>query len=354
MTAKLMVRDLETGAPIEIDIQNNTRTMRDPGTGKLVTMDLGQADVHIDAPLANYAAGYTNWGGIADEVAPVIPVAKASDKFYTWDKDDVFQYVENAVVAPGGHVNEVNPRLSSASYSTVAYGLGAFVPTEVSANADAPLQPEMAATRRILNALMLNREVRVANLVTTSGNWSGGYTAAVAAKWNGGTNSNPVADLFTAIESSLTPVRAVAMSERVWHSFVQNAAVQKYIFAKSGAPSLPNTTDIPTLFGLPPFLIGKMKGKTSTGYGYVWGNNVALITNDPTAPRDGQTISTAYTFRWNGANTADGNLQGGFLVRSYFDPKRGPRGGRMIVAVHNDVEVLTSIYAGGLITGAYA
>lgn len=355
---KITVRDAETGALQQLDIANNTVTMRDEA-GRLVTMDLGPSEVHIEAALSNYAAGYKLADGVADEVCPVIPVAKASDKFFTWDKDDAFQDAEDLIVGPGATPKEINPRLSSSTYTTVPFGVAAFIPTEVQANADAPLAPEMAAMRRCLNAIMLGRERRVASLLTTSGNWSGGYTSSLAAgaKWNGGASSDPIRDLYTAIESSLTPVRAVVMSERTWHDFVQNAAVQKYVASKTMVQPIANqagASQFSALLGLPPIIIATMKGKASTStYGYVWGNNVALISNDPSAPRDGQTISTAYTFRWNGGGSSDGNMSGGFLVRSYFDPKRGARGGKMIVVVHNDAEVMTSVYAGGLIIGAH-
>lgn len=354
---QITVRDADTGAPSTIDLHNNTITMR-ADDGRLVTMDLGQSDVHIDAALANYAAGYKLAPGIADEVCPVIPVDKASNKFFTWDKDDVFQDAEDLIVGPGAAVKEISPRLSSATYTTTSFGIGSFVPTEVQANADAPLAPEMAAIRRCLNAVMLGRERRVASLLTTSGNWSGGSVTALGgtAKWNGGNASDPVRDLYTAIETSLTPVTAIAMSEKVWHDFVQNAAVQKFVASKTMVQPIANqagASQFSALLGLPPILIGTMKGKTSTGYGYVWGSNVVLLHNDPSAPKDGQSISTAYTFRWTGAGSSDGNMMGGFLVRSYYDPARGALGGKKIVVVHNDAEVMTSVYAGALITGAH-
>jgi hypothetical protein len=156
------------------------------------------------------------------------------------------------------------------------------------------------------------------------------------------------------------------MSEQVWHDFVQNAAVQKYVASKTQVVPLPasraggqdiiKNEEFSALLGLPPFLIGRMKKKlTSSTYGYVWGNNVALLQNDPTVPSDGQSISTSKTFRWTGANTGapDGTVQGGFLVRSYFDPRMGARGARRIVVTVNDAEVMTSVYAGGLIVNAH-
>lgn len=371
-TTEIKVRDASGNVLHTLDLYKNTITLTDD-EGKLVTMDLGTPDVHIDAALANYAAGYRQVSGISDRVSPVVPVRNNSDKFFTWDKDDVFQDVQDLIVGPGGAVKEVSPRLSNASYTCVSYGIGSFVPTEIDANADAPLQPYQAAVGRCMNAIKLGRERRVAALVTASASWSGGYTTTLGAtaKWDGGSSSNPVQDLLTAVENSLTPVSGIAMSELVWHDFIQNPAVQKYTGFKSAVAPMPDTLLAPAwngqtrsgtgtssdqfaaLLGLPPIYIGYMKGKTSSGYGYVWGNNVALLFNDPNVPMDGKSISTTYTFRWTAPQAPDGTVVDGFLVRSYYDPRRGARGGRMVVVVHNDAEIMTSVYAGGLVISAH-
>ena len=354
------VRDIDNPAIVwTLDLHNNTRTMTDPATGRLVTMDLGVADVHIDSALANYAAGYqsADKGMIADQVIPVLPVAKNSDKFYTWDKNDVFQEVTTLEVAPGGAMAEISPRLSQSNYNCTSYGVQSFVASEVQANADSALNPERQAVVRCMTAIRLARERRAANLLMTGSNWSGGTVTAIAsgAKWNGGASSDPVRDLFTAIEASLVEVTGVVMSERTYHDFMQNANVQKYITYKNGTAPIPGANDISSLLQLPPFIIGSRKALASSGIGYMWGDNVALIHADAGVPSGGTTISTARTFRWNGANggASDGTMQGGFLVRSYFDPKRGPRGGKVVAVVHNDAEVMTSTVAGALLTGAH-
>jgi hypothetical protein len=356
----IQVRDAENPAILwTFDLHNNTRTMTDPATGKLVTMDLGVADVHIDSALANYAAGYqdADKGLIADQVVPILPVAKNSDKFYTWDKNDVFQEVTSLEVAPGGAMAEISPRLSSSNYNCTSYGVQSFVATEVQANADSALNPERQAVVRCMTAIRLARERRAANLLMTSGNWSGGTVTTLAAgeKWNGGASSDPVRVLTTAIEASLTDVSAVVMSQRTYNDFFQNAQVQKYIASKSGIAPIPGQSEFSAILKLPPIIVGSRKALAAAGIGYMWGDNVALINADAGIPSGGSTISTARTFRWNGANGGanDGTMQGGFLVRSYWDPKRGSRGGKVVAVVHNDTEVMTSTVAGALIVGAH-
>lgn len=350
------------GSVGEVDLAQSTVTLTDEN-GRLVTMDLGPADVHIETGLQNYCAGYKLQDGVADLVCPIVPVPKASDKYWTWDKNDAFQDVEALVSGSGDQPQEVSPRLANSAFSTKSYCLAAPVPVEVVANADAPVRPEIAAMRRVMNALSLARERRVATLLTTTANWGAGRYGAVAAKWNGGANSDPIRDIYSAIETCLTPINQIVMSERTFHDFVQNPQVQKYIAAKTMINPIAESkngaaTAMSALLGLPPIVIAPMKGvvTNTTTYGYVWGDSVVLAYNEAGVPADGQTINTAKTFRWTGADsgTPDGQITGGFLVRKYFDPRRGSRGSYVYVVVVNDAEVITSTLAGYLLTGAHA
>lgn len=348
-----------------IDLAQNVVTLRDNG-GQLIQMDLGQADVHIDKTLASYAAGFRLQEGVADVASPAVVVPNASDKFWTWDKDDTFQLVQDMASSAGGAVKEISMRLSNTAFQTKQFALQAFVPTEVQANADAPLNPTLAAMRRIMNAMMLAREVRVANLLRTSANHANTITCSASTKWNAGASSNPIQDLFTLIEASLQPITDIIMSEQVAHDFMQNAAVQKFIAYKNAVPGLQRVTSdgranstsmdqFSAVLGLPPIHIAAMKYKTgATTYPYVWGGDVVLLHKPPSGvPRDGQDIAASYTFRWSGGQVGDATVQGGFIVRSFFNQFRGPRGGQQIVVTMNDAEVSTSTQVSGLIIGAH-
>lgn len=360
MERKLIpVRDFQTGRMQYIDTASNTIQMTD-NAGRLVKMDLGYGDVHIDRGLANIAMGFKLAEGIADKACPVVGTPNASDKYWIWDKDDALQPAQNLLVAPGGSVTEVSPRLSNASFATVPYALQAFIPTELEANADSPLRIRASAMNRLMNALLIGRETRVAAILKLAGNYAAGFKVSLGAtaKWNGGSASNPVQDLFTRIEAALMPITDIFMSERTWHDFVQNSQVQKYIASKINVPGIPTADQITgglALLGLPPIHIGAMKAKGATGtYDYVWGDDVVLAHIPRGAPSDGQDISTAYTYRWSGGTTPQGQtMQGGWYVRSYFDEKRGPQGGTVIIVGHYDAEVFTSDAVSGLITGAH-
>ena len=333
-----------------------TTFMRDD-TGRLVAMDLAITDVHTAAALPNYAAGYHIAAGVADVAAPVILVAKQQDVYNTWNTDTDFKRKIPNASAPGGAVPTVNPVLvSPPTYTAEQYALGGFIPTEVLTNADTPLQPMQKLMQMVVDALRLEREIRVANLLQTSGNWQSTLvnTITSGSQWDGGASGDPVANIHKMMEQSYMDLTGLVWSELVEHDFVRSSAVQKYFGFKDRTPGIPDTAKISEELGFPKIYTGRMKYVTGGALTYVWGNHVVGLHQPPVIPpTDQMEVATAVTFRWNGGTAPDGTVTGGFLVRSYYDPKLGPRGSSVVVVTHNDAEVQTSGYVGGLILNAH-
>ena len=359
----LTVKTVDGSAPVQIDLSNWTTQTAD---GRVVTMDLGADDVHIQSALADAVFGFKLADGIADQAMPVIPVPKSSDKYWIFDKNDTYQQAQNVLSAPGGAVQELPQRLSNTPFNTLPYAVCAVIPTEVEANADSRVSPRRAAVRRCMNVLMIAREVRVATALRNAANYGANNKTALAAsaKWDGGASSNPVQDLYTRIEAAASPITSVIMSEGVWHDFVQNAGTQKFAAYKQAVPGIPQSTsalasEFSAFLGLPPIVIGAMKSIDPTlgTLQYVWGGDVVLVhqPNGNGVALDGQDISTGYTFRWaqpDGMPSDLAEMSGGFFIRSFFDPKRGPRGATVIVVGHNDAEQFITDYVSGFIGGA--
>lgn len=357
---------------VALDPRNNVAMFRDLSQGgRLVTLDLGPADVHYDRPLATYAVGYSlkNQYLIADKAMPVVMVDKASDLYYVWDKDDVFQAVNPTVSAAGGNIGEISPRQSRAPFYTLQYAIRTFLPTETEANADAALRLGMRYLQLPLDRLLLARELRVATAVTNPANYAAAYKQTLGAteKWNGGSASNPVQNLLDRIDAALRPITSIVMSARTYNAFTQNAQVQKYVASKTAVkprPGVEAAAEWSALLELPPIIIGREKYKTSaTAYGYIWGNNVALLTHPPEMPPMGTPIS-CNTFRWTGGLATGVNAQQaamfgqvsveqGWGVRTYYDPTRGAQGGKACVAFMQDAEVFVDDAVSGLIIDAY-
>lgn len=325
--------------------------------GRLVAMDLGIGDVHQAAPINNYAAGYRNEAPLADMYAAPFLQAVPSGKYYTFAKEDAFQRAVPIASAPGAGVNEIAPRVAVDTFTTTEYALGGFVSTQLEAAADAPLRIRQATTQRVLEALLIEREIRVANLATTSGTWdSTVYTSlAAAAKWNGGASSDPVKDIQDKMETSWGRITGMIMSRRVFHAFQRNANVQKYFAYKDSAAPMPNPQQLAALLAIPAIYVSDMQYITSTGTrDYIWGNSVVFMRQPPQFPPTSQDdVASATTFRWSGSGITDGQASGGMIVREFYLQDRGSGGGNKVVVVHQDSEVQTSKFAGGLLAGAY-
>lgn len=316
--------------------------------------ELSTSDVHINSAMSNFVVGFgrNQAQAIADIVMPPLVVSKASDTYHTIDKDDLLQDItDNDAVGEDDAIPVVSPRKSNATYTTIGRGLASRVPQGVIANADALVDPRMMALSRVMNAMTLRREKRVISAVQNASTFSG-YTSAVAAKWNGGANSDPVLDLHTAIETALKPITHIAMSEQVGNAFVRNPNVQKYFNYTAGMTVMDAASSLAARLDLPQFVIGKMKGKSVTAgtYGYLWGTSVCLLHIPAGADASPEEVPTARTFRWNKAGNVGSN---GFRFREWFEPNKGQDGGTMLAVLSNDAEVVVSACTGYLLTGAY-
>lgn len=349
-------------------IDPNTFTLRDEGGGRLVQMDLGVADVHVQTALNNFATGFKQAQYVADIVAPIVPVTKQSDKYYEFSPDNELAAPDQTKVAQGANVPEVNPQLSTTAYSCAPYALAGFLPLETLGNQDAILNLQMKTVRMVMQKLLLLRELRVKTMAYTSGSYTSTHiiTCNSSTKWNGGSSSDPVRNIRQIIEASLLPITGMVMSRDTWHAFTENAAVQKYVAFKSAAAPLPQKDSYDqwaALLDMPKPYVCDARAKDSTGaYPYIWYGNVHLFHQDPTSPTDGYSTATSKTFRWIGADAEAqkydaGGVPGmappsGFTVRALFNPYRGPRGGYYIVVAHNDAEQFITDKVSGLIVGA--
>jgi hypothetical protein len=326
-------------------------------------LDLAVSDVHVPAALSNYAAGYRNAPPMADIVSPPLPVDKQSNVYFTYDKNDAFQRAYPATGAPSAQTYEIAPRLANATYNTIERALGGRVSVQVEANADAPLNIMRATIKRVMNAMILEREFRTQSLLRTSGNWNSAQVATILAanKWNGGPGSDPLGDIHGREEASFSPgLTGMLMSEQVYHDWVRNPAVRAYYGFKSDLPAVPDPNQFQPILKIPPIFVSKMKYINSSGnLVYVWGGDVVLFRQpDQMPPTTQDDVATSLTFRWNAQDLLsvgikDGTASGGFIVRQFFDYTQGTLGVNRLVVVHHDAEVMTGKFAGGLLINAH-
>lgn len=324
-------------------------------------LDIGVGDVHIPSALPNFITGYSNGTPVADIYSPAVVVAKQSDYYYQYDKKDAFERAIPTIGAAGAGVQRVQPRFGSTQFKTLSRAYGGFIPTEVEANQDAPLRIKQGTIDRIMNVAALERELRVATLARTSGNWGSATTIPSTYQWNGGANSDPVKDINTAIEASYGKPNGLILSERTWNAMRRNPAVRSYYTYSGSAPGMITEQQMVSLLQIPTVYVADMKYIDGAGaLQYVWGNDVVIFRKaSQVPPMDTRETASSYTFRWVGPGMSTPDVDAalspsrGFVVRQFFNQYEGPLGGIQLVVFHSDAERQTSAYIGNLLISAY-
>lgn len=159
---------------------------------------LTPSSVHLDAPLSNLTLAYvqeqTNF--IADKVFPTVGVQRQSNKFYTYDRDNMNRSGDVQKLAPRTEVNRIGMTLSDSSYFADVYGLGMDFDEQTLANEDAMLEIRSAGATTLVNRLLIHREEQFASTFFAASVWSSQSTPSNL--WSDYTNATPIADVTAA------------------------------------------------------------------------------------------------------------------------------------------------------------
>lgn len=163
------------------------------------------SQIHVDSPLTNMSVAYMQdqKNFIADQVFPIVPVQKKSDRYFIYNKGDFFrdeaeERAAGTESAGGGYDIDNTP-----SYFARRYAYHKDVTDEDRDNADTPLKPDEDAMQFITQKMLLRREAVFVNNYLTPGKWDtnvGGVTSGETAgtsfrKWSDPSASNPGRDV---------------------------------------------------------------------------------------------------------------------------------------------------------------
>lgn len=259
-------------------------------------------DSHVDAAMTNVSIKFFNIGYIAEQVFPVVPVTKKSDKFFVFGKDVWFRDLIQPR-APGDQAVRVDFDISTASYSCQPYALAKTVTDEQRANSDAPLRPDVTATQFVTDKLLMGQEIRVANIVSTSTNWASASNLSSGTKWSSD-SSTPVANIITlqeAVRQSIGREPNVAvMGATVMKRLKDHPEmIDRIKFTRAGA--VLTIGDLEQWFDIPKWLIGKGIKVTSqegaaTVTADIWGDFLWMGWVPPNAAIDEP--AAGYVFEW--------------------------------------------------------
>jgi hypothetical protein len=298
------------------------------------------------------ALAYTNREMIADQVLPRITVNERSFKWDKHTKSDLF-LVPSTAVGRKGAPNEVEFTATEETSSVGDYGLDDVVPREdIEAAAGKPgLDPLGKATEGISNLIMLDREVRTADLVFAAATYPAGNKVQLSTtdQWNeyAEVNSDPVADILTGKEAALMPYNTCVMGEAVWFALRRHPKLLAAFFpVNASGGGILSLQQFAELFEFERVLVGRAYKATNKpgqtlAVARVWGNHFAMHHQNPLAGIRGNAI----TF---GATAEHGTR----FAATFDEPKTGLRGATRVRVGETVKELITASDCGYFIQDA--
>lgn len=262
-------------------------------------------DLHIDAALSEVALGYRPEGFIADMIMPIVNVGKQSDLYTIWSRADRLRK-HDTKRAPATEAKRIEESVSSSTYYANNYALKSSVPIEDFKNADPMYLDNLntGKTELVMDALMIDWEVRVANQVT-SGTNVGSYSA-VASAWTGGSTADPIGDINTILDnvqySTGKRPNRLTFGLKAWQVFRRHVNVRDLIMGTNNGGGFASLMQVKDLFEVEDVQIGgafeNLAGEGLTeNLSVIWDDHV-LAHYTPMSPAKDRP-SFAYAFRWN-------------------------------------------------------
>lgn len=280
-------------------------------------MQPSPGDVHVNTPLTSISIamiqGATNF--VADRVFPVVPVAKQSDRYYTYDRG-TFNRDEMAKRAPGtesvgsGYTLDNTP-----TYFCDVYALHKDVDDQVLANQDSVLDGHRDATTFLTQKALIRKEKLFTSSYMTTSLWTTDITGVAASptgsqalQWNDAA-SNPIKNVRdgkrTVLQSTGFEPNKLVLGRAVYDALVDHPdIIDRLKYGQTaGAPAQAGVQALARLFEVDEVLVMNAientaaEGQTNS-HAFI-GGKVALLCY--AAPRPALlSPSAGYTFAWSG------------------------------------------------------
>lgn len=305
-------------------------------------------DLHIDQALTNISVMYRNEQYIADDVLPPLPVAKRSDKYFVYRKEDFLSGTPvdvngrpQTLRAPGSEAAEIDLSLSNTNYFAEEYAIRGLVTDAEVAIADNPIQPDTDQTLQLTERLMIDNEVMAAQMVMGPANYAASNEKLLVA----GAGTNKGDSSWNANNANTSPLTNIKNARTQVIAGIAKDA-NTLIMGYDSALALAETTEVKTLLqytnpdmvsgsGLPKTIRGmrtivgmaqRNVGKEGQAYagGYVWdanngGNYVGACVVAYVAPSPNlKMTSLGYTFKAPDDTTGSTEIS----VRRWREDKR--------------------------------
>ncbi len=281
-------------------------------------------DVHFDRPLSNIAikAFQTRADYIGNQIFPMVRVPNQSDKYFIIGKDR-YLLTPNTRRAPKTAPARIEFDVSSEGFFCDNFALASENAKEDLANADNALNLRRNSVSLVMDGLLRDQEIRIANKVTSLSNLGSGTTLSGTAQWSDFVNSSPLSDVTTAhafIENT-TGLRANTLVIDKDTVAVIRRHPELLDLHKHTTGGQVTVEQMRQAFDVDTVLIARgikneAKEAQTASITNIWGNIAILARVIPGVSLETQTFGLS--FRWRPSN-----MQADMQVLRYDDPDRG-------------------------------
>lgn len=312
---------------------------------------MSKAPFAIDPVLTGAILAYRNLELIADSVLPrLVPIAKEEFTYTLMTKAEGFT-IPDTKVGRKGEPNEVEFTGTRVTGRTEDYGLDDFVPFNDVQNAPAGYDPEAYAAVMLEDLVQLDREVRVANTVFAQATYpaSNRVTLAGNQQWSDFVNSDPIADITTALDTPIVRPNVAVFGRQAFSTLSRHPKIAKAVLGNSGDVTIATRKQIAELFELEEVLVGASyvntakPGQAAT-MARVWGKHAAFIRRDKLVQTtDDKRVTFGFTVQY-----------GQKVAGRIPEPKKGLRGGTRVRVGESVAEVISAADVGYFVQNAIA
>lgn len=270
-------------------------------------------NLHISGPLSDFALGYHPTGFIAEDLFNVMPVNFENDLYYEWLMDQAFRIERSdgygTLRADGTPAREEDYGALPHAYKAEEFALKTKITDRQRRNADKVLDLERSKTRRVMDKILLDQELRVAGLAGNAANYasSNKITLAGTSQWNNASFASQTTSTQSVIQQVVDNAKeairiatggleanTIVLPPPVERVVARDVGVMQQLeYVTSNLTSSANRLGA-TLWGLNVLrprasYTVSVEGETAT-YNDVWGKNVVICYRDPAPAIDSQTF----------------------------------------------------------------
>ena len=283
------------------------------------------ANFPVDAVLTSIAVAYRNENFIADDVLPIVPTGNQNFKYRKYDAAESFT-IPKTTVGRTSAPNQVQFGFTEEDSSTVDYGLDEPVPNSDIENAPAEYNPLAAATKRVTDLILLDREKRTAELVFNKNSYADNKRVTLAGtEQYSHANSDPLKSILSYLDACVMRPNIMVVGQPAWTGLRTHPKIVKATNRNSGDSGVAAREAVAELLEIDKIIVGSgwynssKKGQDASLV-RLWGKHIALIFQDTLADINGR-ATFGFTAQWGGRQVKqipdeDIGLNGGIRVRA--------------------------------------